>query len=92
MPSYRARLTIGLGDSMTGETLQRTAAIPEPPCDFLAHLAERLKLEGAATLDLLGQWLNGYEPRRRPSIHFSQSPGVRRAVENPDECDSLAVA
>lgn len=70
MPSYRARLTIGLFDSKSVEKLPFTEVAAEPPCDFLAHLNERLRLEGGASLELLGRWLDDYEPHRRPRIHF----------------------
>jgi hypothetical protein len=43
------------------------------PCDFLVYLEQRLGKSTWATLDMLGEWLQRYEPKQ---------PGVR-ACEPP---------
>ncbi|HEX7451913.1 MAG TPA: hypothetical protein VF294_06495 [Polyangiaceae bacterium] len=80
-----------MADSRNEELLSRTGAAAEPPCDFLAHLSERLRLESGDTLELLGRWLERYESRCHPPIRFLRGFEAE-PVEAAEEHESLAVA
>lgn len=65
------------------------------PCDFLAFLAQRLKLDERAALDTLGSFLVGYEPSddaRAQRVARGDTPPPAPAMLRQSKADVAAAA
>jgi hypothetical protein len=63
-----------------------TAHVSQPACDFLQFLQAERGIDAAQALDLLGNWLVGYEPGPVALSHARALPDSSRVSTDHANC------